>query len=54
VILVVESVHERFVELLVTARPTIPPKPLREVTLMIEVPITPVSTDTLVEPAITV
>ena len=35
-ILVVERLHERFVELVVTERETVLLKPLREVTLMIE------------------
>jgi hypothetical protein len=49
VILVGESVHERLVELVVTASVTVPPKPFRGATVIVEVPATFTFTLTLVE-----
>jgi hypothetical protein len=53
-ILVEESVHDRLVELVVTARPTVPAKPLTGATVIVEVPATPVFTVTLVGLAVKV
>ena len=46
-ILVEESVHERLVELVVTARATVPPNPLIGATVMAEVPATLTLVETL-------
>jgi hypothetical protein len=54
VILVELRVHDRFVELVVTARPTVPAKPFTGATVMVEVPGLPVVTETLVGLAVTV
>jgi hypothetical protein len=54
VMLVEESVHERFVELVVTARPTVPEKPFTGATVIVEVPATPTLTVTLVGIAVMV
>jgi hypothetical protein len=53
-ILVEESVHDRLVELVVTARPTVPANPLTGATVIVEVPATPVLTVTLVGLAVKV
>jgi hypothetical protein len=54
VMLVEDNVHDRLVELVVTARPTVPAKPFNGATVMVEVPATPVLTVTLVGLAVTV
>jgi hypothetical protein len=46
--LVVESVHERFVELVATESATVPVKPFRGATVTVEVPAAPLLTMTLV------
>jgi hypothetical protein len=43
-----DSLHERLVELVVTVRVTVPVKPFRGATVMVEVPLAPGSTVTLV------
>jgi len=53
-ILVELKVHERFVELVVTARVTVPEKPFTGATVIVEVPATPAFTVTLVVLAVTV
>jgi hypothetical protein len=52
-ILVAPRVQERLVELVVTARATVPEKPLTGATVMVEVPATPVFTLTPVVLAVT-
>jgi hypothetical protein len=47
-------VHDRFVELMVTARVTVPANPLRGATVIVEAPATPVLTVTSVVLAVTV
>jgi hypothetical protein len=47
-------VQDRFVELAVTARVTVPAKPFRGATVIVEVPATPTFTVTLVALAVTV
>jgi hypothetical protein len=54
VILVDDSEHDRLVELVVTARPTVPAKPFTGATVIVEVPATPVLTGTLVGLAVIV
>jgi hypothetical protein len=54
VMLVEDKVHDRLVELVVTARPTVPEKPLSGATVMVEVPVAPALTLTLVGLAVTV
>jgi hypothetical protein len=54
VILVELNVHDRLVELVVTARPTVPVKLLSGAIVMVEVPATPVFTVTLVGLAVIV
>jgi len=54
VILVDDSVQDRLVELVVTARVTVPVKPLTGATVIVEVPATPAFTVTLVALAVTV
>jgi hypothetical protein len=54
VILVELRLHDRLVELVVTARPTVPAKPLTEATVIVEVPVTPALTVTLVGLAVIV
>jgi len=54
VILVEDNVHERLVELVVTARVTVPAKPFTGATVIVEVPVTPALTVTLLELAVTV
>jgi hypothetical protein len=51
--LVNERVQARFVELVVTARVTALVKPFTDATVMVEVPETPVLTDTVVGLALT-
>jgi hypothetical protein len=51
---VADRVHDRFVELVVTARVTVAAKPLRGATVIVEVPATPAFTVTLVGLAETV
>ena len=46
-ILLVERLHERFVELVVTERETVLLKPLREATLIVECAVTPGAVATL-------
>ena len=53
-ILVEDRVHERLVELVVTARVTVPENPLTGATVIVEVPATPAFTVTLVVLAVTV
>ena len=53
-ILVEVSVQARFVELVVTARVTVPVNPFTGATMMVEVPATPTFTVTLVGLAVTV
>ena len=48
VILIAERVQDRFVELVVTARVTVPLKPFEGATATLEVPATPTLTVTLV------
>jgi hypothetical protein len=47
--LVDDIVQDRFDELVATAKATVPANPLSGVTLMVEVPVTPVLTVTVVE-----
>jgi len=54
VILVEDNVHDRLVELVVTARVTVPAKPFTGATVIVEVPVTPAFTVTLVVLAVTV
>jgi len=54
VILVEDNVHERLVELVVTARVTVPAKPFTGATVIVEVPATPAFAVTLVALAVTV
>ena len=54
VILVALRVQTRLVELVVTARVTVPAKPFTGATVMVEVPVTPAFTVTLVVLAVTV
>jgi hypothetical protein len=54
VILVDDNEHDRLVELVVTARPTVPAKPFTGPTVIVEVPATPVLTVTLAGLAVTV
>ena len=54
VILVNDSVQDRLVELVVTARVTVPVKPLTGATVIVEVPATPAFMVTLVALAVTV
>jgi hypothetical protein len=54
VMLVELNVHDRLVELVVTARPTVPENPFTGATVIVEVPATPVLTVTLVGLAVTV
>jgi hypothetical protein len=54
VMLVELRVHDRLVELVVTARPTVPANPLTGATVIVEVPATPVFTVTLVGLAVKV
>jgi hypothetical protein len=54
VMVVEDRVQDRLVELVVTARVTVPVKPLTEATVMVEVPATPVFTLTLVGLAVIV
>ena len=49
-----DRVQDRFVELVVTARVTVPVKPFTGATVMVEVPVTPAFTVTLVVLAVTV
>ena len=53
-IIVDDSVQDRLVELVVTARVTVPVKPLTGATVIVEVPATPAFTVTLVALAVTV
>jgi len=53
-ILVEDRVQERLVELVVTARATVPAKPFTGATVIVEVPATPALTVTLVVLAVTV
>lgn len=48
-----DKVHTRFVELVVTARVTVPVNPLSGATVIVEVPATPAFTFTLVGAAVT-
>jgi len=52
--LVDESVHDRLVEFVVTARVTVPAKPFTGATVIVDVPVTPAFTVTLVALAVTV
>ena len=54
VILVAERLHDRLVEFVVTARTTVPVKPLTGATVIVEVPATAALTVTLVVLAVTV
>ena len=54
VILVALRVQRRLVELVVTARVTVPEKPFTGATVIVEVPVTPEFTVTLVVLAVTV
>jgi hypothetical protein len=54
VMLVDDKVHDRLVELVVTARPTVPEKPFTGATVIVEVPATPALTVTLVGLAVIV
>ena len=54
VMLVEDKVHDRLVELVVTARVTVPVKPFTGATVIVEVPVTPAFTVTLVVLAVTV
>jgi hypothetical protein len=54
VMLVEDNEHDRLVELVVTARPTIPENPFTGATVIVEVAATPVLTVTLVGLAVTV
>jgi hypothetical protein len=54
VILVELNVHDRLVELVVTARPTVPVKPFTGATVIVEVAAAPASTETLVGLAVIV
>jgi hypothetical protein len=54
VMLVEDRVHDRLVELVVTARPTVPAKPLRGAIVIVEVPGLPTVADTLVGLAVIV
>jgi len=49
-----DRVHDRLVEFVVTARVTVPVKPLTGATVMVEVPATPAFTVTLVGLAVMV
>ena len=53
-ILVEDRVHERLVELVVTARVTVPVNPFTGATVMVDVPATPAFTVILVVLAVTV
>jgi hypothetical protein len=54
VILVEESVHDRFVEFVITDRLTLPVNPLIGATAMVEVPAAPTLVETLVGLAVIV
>jgi hypothetical protein len=54
VILVELRVQDRFVELVVTARPTVPANPFTGATVIVDVPATPALTVTLVGLAVIV
>lgn len=54
VMLVVLRMHDRFVELVVTARVTVPANPLTGATVIVEASATPALTVTLVVLAVTV
>jgi len=49
-----DRLHERLVELVVTARATSPMNPLREATVIVEMPETPTLVETLLGFAVTV
>ena len=53
-ILVADNVQDRLVELVVTARVTVPEKPFNGATVIVEVPATPAFTVILVVLAVTV
>ena len=52
--LVEDNVHDRLVELVVTASVTVPVKPFTGATVIVDVPVTPALTVTLVALAVTV
>jgi hypothetical protein len=47
-ILVTDRLHERFVELVEAVSATVPPNPFRGATVTVDIPETPVFTDTVV------
>jgi hypothetical protein len=54
VIVVADKPHDRLVELVVTARATVPAKPFSGATVIVDVPVAPALTETLVTLAFTV